>query len=334
MASMDEEEIDYIESEDEDFNPEAQNAEENLSSSSDDEELIAKKTTKAPHKRKVNGDDELDSGDEVTIQEAKRKKRRKQNAGEEEDDSSGEGGLIKTRAQRAAEKEERQEYHKAHKGEVTVDVDALWTKLTSAPLGRRQKDSRLSNDHDATDGIDGTSKQADEHSLSEDPVPTENGNDEEFVVIKRTYEFAGQTISEEKRVHRDSAEAKLYLTKASDDPAGTMTAKVGDDGLTLRRPLKRASMFEPNPIGEVKDVLAQQKRKEEEDKISGGKAQRLNTVQKSAIDWASHVDSEGLKDELAEYDRSKQGYMSKMDFLQGVQGRRDEDERKARLQKV
>ena len=44
--------------------------------------------------------EELDSGDEATIRELKNKKGRKK---QEDADSGGEGGLIKTRAQRAAE---------------------------------------------------------------------------------------------------------------------------------------------------------------------------------------------------------------------------------------
>ncbi|KAF2148303.1 BCNT-domain-containing protein [Myriangium duriaei CBS 260.36] len=346
---MEEDEKDYIESEDEDFNPDAnENDDQNFSSSSDDEdgEKVAKKTKKPARKRKPEPEDDLDSGDEVTIQEAKRKKRRKDKA--DDDESGGEGGLIKTRAQRAAEKEERREYRRTHKGEVTIDVNALWTSLSSVPIGRRQNETQAAADQ--TDTVLDQNGAAEDLPDSDRPKDlAEDAHDDEYITIKREYEFAGQTVSEEKRVHRDSAEAKLFLSKANDNGPDEQTLKTREDGLTLRRPLKRPSMFEPNPTGEVKglplhkqrlrtpsraDVLAQQKRVEEEIKANGGKAQRLNTVQKSAIDWASHVDAEGLKDELAEYDRSKQGYMSKMDFLQGVQGRRDEEERRARLQKV
>ena len=156
-------------------------------------------------------------------------------------------------------------------------------------------------------------------------------------------------MREEKRVHRDSAEAKLYL--ANHDPSKQAKAEIPllENGLALRRPMKRASMFEPNPTGEVKglpahrqrlrtpsraDVLAIQQRLEQEVDEKKAKAQRLNTVQKSALDWASHVDKEGLKDELTEYGKSKQGYMAKMDFLRDVEGKRDQEERRARLQQT
>ena len=338
---MSEDEKDYVESEDEDFKPEAQQADDNVSSSSEDEDVEPapkKGRAKATPKRKAVLDEDLDSGDEATIQEAKKKKRKK--AKDDEEESGGEGGLIKTRAQRAAEKEERKEASKTHKGAVTIDVDSVWSSLISVPVGRRVVVSVAEQD---------TAKAEHNEDIQQQQPAGDDADESEFVTIKRVFEFAGQTVSEEKRVHRDSAEAKLYLSKNGGDGSDTPDLRTRDDGLVLRRPLKRASMFEPNPTGEVKglppgkqrlrtpsraDVLAQQKRKEEEEKAGGGKAQRLNTVQKSAIDWASHVDAEGLKDELAEYDRSKQGYMSKMDFLQGVQGRRDDDERRARLAKA
>ena len=173
------------------------------------------------------------------------------------------------------------------------------------------------------------------------------GNKVDMVTIRRTYEFAGQTVSEEKLVDSDSAEAKLYRSTQDSAKQSRAESYGTHDGVPLRRPLKRASMFEPNPTGEVKglpahkqrlrtpsrtDVLALQKRLDQEMEEKRVKGQKLNTVQKSAIDWAAHVDKQGLKGELDEYGRSKQGYMGKMDFLRNVEGRRDLDERQARLQ--
>lgn len=97
---------DYHESSDEDFNPTTAPADD--SSSSDQEDAPAKQT-KRKGKRKVPTDDELDSGDEVTI-DALRKRRAKKRRGEDvddelllSDDDAGAGGLIKTRAQRRVE---------------------------------------------------------------------------------------------------------------------------------------------------------------------------------------------------------------------------------------
>ncbi|KAI4728498.1 BCNT-domain-containing protein [Aureobasidium sp. EXF-10728] len=325
----------YKSSEDEDFNPDEVEAAQDEDLSSDEDEA-APQPKKASRKRKkaATDADELDSGDEATITELRRTKKPK---GDDDEDSGGEGGLIKTRAQRRAEKQDRQEYQKANVDNVTVDVDALWASMTANPIGRPSRDQP--EPEQVANKQDGALEQADKKDVQADK------DDNGMITIKRSYDFAGQKVTEEKRVHKDSAEAKLFL--ANNDPAKQAkppSPSPNDDRPALRRPLRRASRFEPNPTGEVRglpperqrlrtpsraDVIAQQKRLEEEAK--NGKAVKLNTVQKSAIDWAAHVDQEGLKDELDEYGRSKQGYIGKMDFLRGVHGKKEEEERKARM---
>ena len=244
-------------------------------------------------------------------------------------------------------KQERQEFRKANKEDVTVDVDALWARLTSAPVGRSQPAKVQVLDTSAEQN--GQEAGAKANGNIDEDTSTRPEQEDEFITITQTYEFAGQTVSQEKRVHRDSAEAKLYLSYNDPSKQKKIVLQTGTNGIALRRPLRRPSLFEPNPTGEVKglpehlqrrrtpsraDVLAMQKRLEQEAEDTKSKAQRLNTVQKSAIDWAAHVDKEGLQDELTEYGRSKKGYMAKVDFLQNVEGRRDQEERRARLQQA
>jgi hypothetical protein len=101
-------EKDYHESSDEDFNPTAAPADDSASSSEDED--AATKPAKAKGKRKAPADEELDSGDEVTIEQVRKrkaKKRKGQKVDDDElvlsDDEGGEGGLVKTRAQRRVE---------------------------------------------------------------------------------------------------------------------------------------------------------------------------------------------------------------------------------------
>jgi hypothetical protein len=344
----------YKSSEDEDFNPDAVDAppDEDLSSDEDDVPQQQKKVSKKRKKAQSDAE-ELDSGDEATITELRRAKKAK---ADDDEDSGGEGGLIKTRAQRRAEyvklslhyrvnanslcrKQERQEYQKADTDNVTVDVDALWASMTAKPM-------RPTRDQPKPEQAVNSQGTAPEDVNDKDTRP--DADSDGLITIKRSYDFAGQKVTEEKRVHKDSAEAKLFL--ANNDPTKQTKPRSPspkDNQPTLRRPLRRASKFEPNPTGEVRglpperqrlrtpsraDVLAQSKRLEEEE-AKKGKVVKLNTVQKSAIDWATHVDEEGLKDELDEYGRSKQGYIGKMDFLRGVHGKKEEEERKARMAK-
>lgn len=99
----------YDSEEDEDFNPTTVEADnEELSESSEEEEPSENAPTKSrkPAKKRKQAppelNEDLDSGDEATIREVKKKKRK----GNDDEDSGGEGGLVKTRAQRAAEYED------------------------------------------------------------------------------------------------------------------------------------------------------------------------------------------------------------------------------------
>jgi len=106
-----EEENNYHESSDEDFNPATLAAEASSSSEDDDRaEPSGLDTAPRKRKRKVLSPIELDSGDERTIEAAKKRKARKKDGGDDgdtgllfSDDEGGEGGLIKTRAQRRVE---------------------------------------------------------------------------------------------------------------------------------------------------------------------------------------------------------------------------------------
>ena len=340
-------EEEYDEKADEDFNPEAADADEEVSSSSEDEEAPvgakSKQTKKSPvKKRKSEAVDELDSGDEATIQEQrkKRKKRRKGDTAQGEDeDSGGDGGLIKTRAQRLAEKTERKHRKRARDGEVTIDVDGVWAKLKSLPVGRPADDAPYSKVDDGGEAMDVDDEQNKENVDSTAVPPAE---DDEMITIKRRIEYAGQVTEVEERVPRSSKEAQRYLTShASADPNHKPDITTSS---ALRRPLKRPSLFEPNPTALVKgvppdklrprapsrlDVLMAEKRAEEEEKK---KAEKMTTVQKSALDWRGYVAGEqGLREELDLYGKSKSTFLEREEFLGRVEMAKEGRGREARM---
>lgn len=111
-----EEEEQYDSEEDEDFSPTAVEAQDDdVSASSGDDEAMSgaqskiRKGTKRRKQGQVDLSEDLDSGDEATIRELKTKKKQKT---QKDEDSGGEGGLIKTRAQRKAEYVTRHECRK------------------------------------------------------------------------------------------------------------------------------------------------------------------------------------------------------------------------------
>lgn len=335
-------------SSDEDFNPAAQVEDESASSSeSDGEANTAVKPTKrkgAKKSKAVEIDVELDSGDEETIQERQKKKRRKgKGKGVAQDgqdfvfsDEGGDGGFIKTRAQRRAEVKERKPL--AGIEGATADVDAIWARLSSAPFGRAP--GSVLGEKDI-----GEQRQENKENIN----GQQTSHKEEYITIKRTYEFAGEVKTEQRRVPTHSAEAKVYLEEQAakgSKSEGDAPANAEAEKAPLRRPLKRPNRFEPNPEGMVKGLPDKLQlrwpRTTDEDgrplagvKGSAGKkpaiasakakpADKLTTVDKSRMDWAGFVDKEGIGKELDEYGRAKKNFLERNEFLARTDAKREE----------
>ncbi|KAI9829961.1 MAG: hypothetical protein M1819_005933 [Sarea resinae] len=320
-------EEEYHSSEDEDFNPELAAA--HVSDSSDDEDTAPSGKSSKPKKRKPTTaaeDEEIDfenSGDEATIRKGRRKKRKNGNKADEDDEEGGEGGLIKTRAQRAVEEKERKPLVSA--SGATVDVDALWASMTTKAQPTRSDEAAKSSGKPSKESEAEKEASKENRSAPDDEHSTGGGtngvgvrkeaaaNGEDMITIKRTYDFAGETITEEKVVPRSSAEARLYLQSQQNPPSQSNKPP-------LRRPKKRASMFEPNPNGVVKGLPP----------TTAQRGPKLNTIEKSKLDWAGFVDKEGIADELDEASRAKGGYLGRMDFLARSDSKREEELKKAK----
>lgn len=50
------------------------------------------------------------------------------------------------------------------------------------------------------------------------------------------------------------------------------------------------------------------------------KAEKLNVMQKTALDWKGFVIEQGLGEELNEYGKSKKGFLAREQFLDKVHG--------------
>ncbi|KAG4301846.1 hypothetical protein PCANB_002097 [Pneumocystis canis] len=111
---------------------------------------------------------------------------------------------------------------------------------------------------------------------------------EEKVKISRTYEFAGKVETEERFVLKDSAEARMHFSSIN---------LVQTDKPLLRKSTKRVSSLE----------------------VANNRPVKLNTLEKSRLDWAKFIDKEGIANELK--NASKDGYMDKQMFLQVAEER-------------
>ncbi|KAI0535207.1 bucentaur or craniofacial development-domain-containing protein [Xylaria digitata] len=324
-------EDDYASGDDSDFAPTAAVAEDGSGSESEPEpELNGDQSTGVtPKRRRTDADtvedDFENSGDETVIQKGiKRQRKAKRTDGDAEEDEGGEGGLIKTRRQRAQEKAERKSH--AVMGPVTIDVDDIWAQMTAAPI----IPAKVVTEQDK-ENLQPRRVSADENTDAAKTISSKfNDTDtSRMIKIKRTYNFAGKIHTEEKLVARDSAEAKLYL--ASQDPK--LADAENEDEQPKRKPRKAfRSVFEPAIEGLAQRVdlkLGMNIRLELREQQA--KAKKLNVVEKSRMDWAGFVDKEGIKDELELAGKSKESYVSRQDFLQRVEAKKEEEARRARI---
>lgn len=219
---------------------------------------------------------------------------------------------------------------------ATIDVDALWERLKSASTKPIAPSPPITH---ANSG-----KQSDRSINHGDVGFSTNdtaGATPDMITIKRTYTFAGNTTTEEKLVPRESAEARLYLSSQISKPSAPSTADNADLNKPVRRPLRRPSRFDdadprvslthttnmikshlvPTAVNNAGMSAVQRKMEQ---------GQKLNTVEKSKLDWAGYVDKEKLKDELDMAEKAKGSYLDRMEFLGRSEQAREEGLREGR----
>lgn len=210
---------------------------------------------------------------------------------------------------------------------MTVDVDALWASMTAEPVMPTKQQLQAKPPGENGDGSTVTGNSGPSNAQA---TAGKDGDPSEMIKIKRTYNFAGKVHTEEKLVQRDSAEARLYL--ASQGEKGDGDAAAADDDQPDKRMPRKAfrSAFEP--------VAAEQGQRADLNlgmavrlQARQDKAKKLNTVEKSRMDWAGFVDKEGIKDELALAGRAKGAFADRQDFLARSEARRDEEARRVRI---
>ncbi|KAK0623016.1 bucentaur or craniofacial development-domain-containing protein [Immersiella caudata] len=326
---------DYASEEDSDFAPEDAPANES-SPSDDEEEADDGKAGTAKRKRSVAEAEAEDagfenSGDEAIIDKGKKRTKKSKSKEVAADEDGDDGPLIKTRSMRAAEKVERRIV--AAIGPVTIDVDALWAQMVSEPIV-----PGVSTAQDESRNAAPVSSQGDASvvtPLKERTQPTVNNAASElpdFIKIKRTYNFAGKVHTEEKVVARDSAESRLYLASLGENAE----IEAAEEEQTPKRALKKAFRSAFEPISDQSALrndlnLGMSVRLRARELANGATAKKLNTVDKSRMDWAGYVDKEGIRDELELAGKSKHSYAARQDFLARSEAIREDDARRVRL---
>jgi hypothetical protein len=212
---------------------------------------------------------------------------------------------------------------------ATVDVDALWEQM-NAPQG--QTSLQPTPTQPVTESVPRLESTGETKAQDHGARGAEHNIDpalhaDQMIKIKRTYKFAGEWITEEKVVPKHSAEAKAFLSSGENVEYTDEDAAAINAARNLRRPLRKISRFDPNPTGTIKKSWEKQV-------VADARGPKINTVEKSRLDWATYVDSAGIKDELRTHSKAKEGYIGRMDFLGRMEEKREDERRAARLKGI
>lgn len=213
------------------------------------------------------------------------------------DKIQGDGGLIKTRAQRQLEAQKEKEFKLTEKlNGSTIDIDSVWASMNSAKSA-----SPVANTSD--------------QPSSESPADAKSKLNDEYITIKRVYNFAGKVTTEEKKVLASSAEGLAYIKE--------QTVKAQDDLVPNDKKRSLETVDSTTALKPRRGPPLKRRRSKILDELAQGKAKKLNTLEKSKMDWLGYIDQQGIKDDLSQH--NKDGYLHKQDFLHRVERRIDDD---------
>ncbi|CAG5088502.1 Similar to CFDP1: Craniofacial development protein 1 (Muntiacus reevesi) [Cotesia congregata] len=133
---------------------------------------------------------------------------------------------------------------------------------------------------------------------------------EEKVKITKIFEFAGEEVKVEQHVPADSAEARLVLS--STEKSLNQPEIKSDSSKVIKK-------TRGGGLGGISSVLGQI-----------GKKAKISTLEKSKLDWDNFKKEENLDEEITTFNRGKDGYLERQDFLQRADVRQFEIEKQLR----
>lgn len=244
------------------------------------------------------------------------------------DDEEGEQNAVKSTFSEGddSEQEEGDEVGDIEEGEA----EALKMDLGSdAREGKRRRPERTIED-DAAKSVTKDQPSSGSADIWKE-IQTEKGGEErtsskmqEMVRIIRTYRFAGEEVKEEKLLPASDPEAKAYLLAEQKKRTANANAAGSTSGSssTASKPVTQTGPRK-RKIGGLAAMSA----------AATAKPAKLNTLEKSKMDWTSFKDKELGDAEKHQLDAqtkgggcglgSMKGYMERRDFLERVQDRLD-----------
>eukprot|EP00088_Acartia_fossae_P028120 TRINITY_DN2890_c0_g1_i5.p1 TRINITY_DN2890_c0_g1~~TRINITY_DN2890_c0_g1_i5.p1 ORF type:complete len:351 (-),score=134.69 TRINITY_DN2890_c0_g1_i5:283-1335(-) len=153
---------------------------------------------------------------------------------------------------------------------------------------------------------DSEDKKASAASTNEqkDSESPEEGGKGDKVAITKVYDFAGEMVKVTKEVDADSKEAKKFQKEVE---SGT-TEEPSSESATKRK----AGGGLASVVGNI------------------GKKAKMGCLDKSKLDWNQFVQEEGIKEDLASFNRGKDGFVERQMFLERADHRQFEIEKSIR----
>ncbi|KAF9197756.1 Craniofacial development protein 1 [Haplosporangium sp. Z 27] len=225
-------------------------------------------------------------------------------------------------------------------------IDALWADLNTP----------ISKPNSRPDLLAAAAVSSSSLSIGSNSKP-ELSSSTRMVTITTTYDFAGETVTVTKDVPENSKEAKEYARKnkgidssqatldqtemsiSDKTPSSTSTTKkqlsiTTDDSTSSTSTSLGVKTSDTTIESSTLDSIGQKprpvryvRRKSTLDELAATygvkKPPKMNTLEKSKLDWNNFVGKEGIEDELKHH--NKDGYMEKVAFLQRTDERRDQE---------
>lgn len=187
--------------------------------------------------------------------------------------------------------------------------DALWASFLNKTGQASGKSETVSKSNEASNATasNGSSSKAVKEPEKEKQAPS--SSTEVKKIVTEIYEFAGEKVEVKKEV-KVTDEKAAVLNEASSKKTA---AKPGS---TL--PFNRARTSGGGGSG-ISSVLGQI-----------GKKNKLSILEKSKLDWGGFKQTEGIDEELQTFNKGRDGYLERQDFLQRTDVRQFEIEKNLR----
>ncbi|XP_054740411.1 craniofacial development protein 1 [Anastrepha obliqua] len=151
-------------------------------------------------------------------------------------------------------------------------------------------------------------KREEKSTSKEKPTETEK---HETTTVTEVLDFAGEEVRVEKVVNADSVkENKAMVQRIA---AGSSALRVGLP-VGLKRPMAGSSGS--SGLGSILNKI--------------GKTKKISVLEKSQLDWKNFKQDEGIEEELKTFNKGKDGYLERQDFLQRTDLRQFEIEKNLR----